>query len=201
MRRCARIATGVGLLCAWLALIGPSHGAAEKKKAGRPAAAGISPALRAASLRKVSSYLEDPPSEPFAQSEALDPALKQLFRLASRQPDPPPVHIIQFGDSHTAADDFTGGVRDRLKDRFGDGGSGFSLAGHPFRGYRRFDVRGGGTPLWRSEGLRAASGDGFFGLGGVSISTAQAGQSVFIETDCSHLDVDYQIGRASCRER
>jgi lysophospholipase L1-like esterase len=102
-----------------------------------------------------------------------------------------PVHILHFGDSHTAADDWTGGLRDLFKERFGDGGSGFSLAGHPFLGYRRFDARGGGTTLWHSEGLRSGAGDGYFGLGGVSIATERAGQSVYLDAACDRLEVHY----------
>ena len=35
------------------------------------------------------------------------------------------VHIVQFGDSHTAADFFSGQLRSRLQQRFGNGGIGF----------------------------------------------------------------------------
>lgn len=35
------------------------------------------------------------------------------------------VHIVQFGDSHTAADFFSGQLRARLQQRFGNGGIGF----------------------------------------------------------------------------
>lgn len=35
------------------------------------------------------------------------------------------VHIVQLGDSHTAADFFSGQLRTRLQQRFGDGGPGF----------------------------------------------------------------------------
>ena len=84
--------------------------------------------------------------------------------------DPAPVHIVHFGDSHSAADDWTGELRRLLKEKFGDGGSGFSLAGRPFAGYHRYDVQEGGSAGWRSDGLRSASGDGFFGLGGISSS-------------------------------
>ncbi len=193
MRHCAGIATGLGLACSLFLLAASSEGATAGKKTKRPAARpvpSVSSSLRAASLRKVTSYLEDPPVQTFAQPGALAPVFEQLFRLDSPQP-PTPVHILHFGDSHTAADDFTGGVRDLLKSRFGDGGSGFSLAGHPFLGYRRFDVRGGGTSGWRSEGLRSANGDGYFGIGGVSITTQHAGQSVFIETECDYLEIHY----------
>jgi len=124
------------------------------------------------------------------QSAVLVPFFEQLFLLSSRQ-NHPPVHILHFGDSHTAADEWTGGLRDLLKERFGDGGSGFSVAGHPFPGYRRFDANGGGSAGWHADGLRSAAGDGYFGLGGVSISTVQAGQSVFIETECDSIEIDY----------
>jgi lysophospholipase L1-like esterase len=193
MRHCAGIATGLGLACILLLLAAPSEGAAAKKKTKRPPARpvpAVSASLRAASLRKVTDYLEDPPEKSFAQPGALVPVFEQLLRLNSQDPAGA-VHMIHFGDSHTAADDFTGAMRDSLKARFGDGGSGFSLAGHPFLGYRRFDVRGGGTQGWQSEGLRTGSGDGFFGLGGVSIATQHAGQSVYIETECDSLEIDY----------
>ena len=92
---------------------------------------------------------------------------------------------------HSAADEWTGDLRRLLKEKFGDGGSGFSLAGRPFAGYHRLDVQEGGSAGWRSEGLRSGAGDGFFGLGGISSSTRAAGQSVFIKTNCDRLEIDY----------
>ena len=146
--------------------------------------------MRAASAQKVDAYLERRAETPVAQPGALAPVFEQLYRL-NAGPERQPVHMIHFGDSHTAADEWTGGLRDLLKGRFGDGGSGFSLAGRPFRGYRRFDIRGGATPLWKAEGLRTGSGDGYFGLGGVSISAARAGQSVYIDTECNYLEIHF----------
>ena len=118
--------------------------AKKKKKAKRP------PLRRSAQRRerrrrqKVDGYLEDSAAKAFQQPGALVPFFEQLVRLGTAD-NKTPVHIIQFGDSHTAADEWTGGLRDQFRERFGDGGSGFSLAGHPFVGYRRFDARGGGT--------------------------------------------------------
>ena len=43
-----------------------------------------------------------------------------------------PVHIIQLGDSHTAADHITGALRARLQARFGEGGRGALPPGRPF---------------------------------------------------------------------
>ena len=177
--------------CTLLLLVTPFEGATKKKTAKRRAAPApqVSSAVRAASLRKVGDYLEESPRH-IAQPGALVPVFEQLLRLGTDQ-DKTPVHILHFGDSHTAADDWTGGLRDLFKEMFGDGGSGFSLAGHPFPGYRRFDARGGGTTGWQSQGLRSGAGDGYFGLGGVSISTERAGQSVYIDAECDFLEIEY----------
>ncbi|WP_223881485.1 SGNH/GDSL hydrolase family protein [Affinibrenneria salicis] len=48
-------------------------------------------------------------------------ALAEKLRSASQQS----IHIVQLGDSHTAADFFTGALRQQLQRRFGDGGPGF----------------------------------------------------------------------------
>jgi len=161
-----------------------------KKKTKRPAAPPVSPAARVAAERKVEDYLAASEEKPFQQPGALVPFFEQLARLATAE-EKTPVHIIQFGDSHTAADEWTGGLREQFRARFGDGGSGFSLPGHPFLGYRRFDARGGGSTGWVSEGLRAGAGDGWFGLGGISIDTRRAGQSVFLQAECDRLEIHF----------
>jgi lysophospholipase L1-like esterase len=154
--------------------------AAKKKPARRPQP----PPVSATAVRKVETYLQDSAADPFQQPAALVPFFDQLLRKK-------PVHIIHWGDSHTAADDFTGGLRNALQERFGNGGSGFSLAGHPFPGYRRFDARGGGTSLWHNEGGRTGNGDGWFGLGGIGIVADRPGQSVFLNTECERLEVHF----------
>jgi lysophospholipase L1-like esterase len=118
------------------------------------------------------------------------PFFEQLARIGESA-SPLPVHIIQFGDSHTAADEWTGSLRDQFKERFGDGGSGFSLVGSPFRGYRRFDARGGGTLGWVPNGLRTGAGDGWYGLGGVAMNTTRPGQSVFLQAECDSLEIHF----------
>ena len=162
----------------------------KKKKRSTAAVTPISAAMRAASLDKVSQYLEGSSASPIERAGALVPVFEQLYRTSTGETRTP-VHIMHFGDSHTAADEWTGGLRDHFRERFGDGGSGFSVAGHPFPGYRRFDARGGATPGWQTVGGRAAAGDGLFGLGGVSIVTWRAGQSVFLNAECDRLEVHY----------
>jgi lysophospholipase L1-like esterase len=178
---------GVGVLGL---LVSPApYFAATRKKPASPA---VSKAAQAAALKRVNAALDDPLDQPFGQAGALAPVFEQLMRMSANS-DQPPLHVIQFGDSHTAADEWTGGLRDEFQQRFGNGGSGFSLAGRPFLGYRRFDIHGGGSALWHSEGLRTGAGDGFFGLGGVSIETARAGQSVYAQAECDSLEVDYLV--------
>lgn len=190
MRRCLTSTTiGLGLLCCLVPLAFTQTSSSTKKKSTRAAPAPqITASQRAAAQHRVDRYLEESEESPFEDATALAPFFEQLFKQNST---PSPIHIIHFGDSHTAADSWTGGLRDLFKERFGDGGAGFSLAGRPFLGYRRFDVRGGGTTGWTSQGLRAATGDGYFGLGGVSIATDRALQSVYLDAECDHLEIHY----------
>jgi len=150
----------------------------------------VSAAARAKAADKVEQYLADSAATALEQPGALVPVMEEFFRLSSGQTRDP-VHVLHFGDSHTAADEWTGALRDLFQDRFGNGGSGFSLAGRPFLGYRRFDAVGGATTGWHSEGLRTGLGDGLFGLGGVSISASAPHQSVFLQTECARLEIDY----------
>src|SRR5208283_202985 len=101
----------------------------------------VSAKTRTASLQKVAFQLDERPDPVIDRPGTLVPFFERLYRLSAG--DSPSVHILHFGDSHTASDDWTGVLRDLFQNRFGNGGAGFSLAGIPFKGYRRFDVRGG----------------------------------------------------------
>jgi lysophospholipase L1-like esterase len=189
-------ALGVALVCCCLLGVAPAQtsGKSKKKSAAKkkrkPAAPAVSPATRAGALGRVDGYLADGAAKRFQQPAGLVPFFEQLVRLGGAE-NKTPVHIIHWGDSHTAADEWTGGLRDQFRERFGDGGSGFSLVGHPFLGYRRFDARGGGTTGWIPSGLRTGSGDGWFGLGGIAMSTSRAGESVFLQTECDRLEIHF----------
>src|SRR5712671_3054323 len=65
---------------------------------------------------------------------ALQPFFDQLHQLET-DPGSQLVRVIQFGDSHTAGDSFTGALRTLFQQKFGDGGAGFQFAGYPFAGY------------------------------------------------------------------
>src|SRR5690349_16056450 len=183
MRTRIPLALGLALLLCCL-LAGSPQAASVKKRsakktARRPTAPAITASMRAAALERVDRYLTDSGENPIEQPGVLLPFFEQLLRSSGE--GAAPVHIIHYGDSHTAADEWTGGLRDLFRERFGDGGSGFSLAGRPFPGYRRFDARGGATTLWQTVGGRAGNGDGYFGLGGMGIATDRMGQSVYLD--------------------
>lgn len=176
----------IALALAALWCLPASAATTKKKKASAPA---TSPQARAAAEKKVSAQLSR--SNNVENPGSLVPFYEQLYREKSGQAESS-VRIIHFGDSHTAADEWTADLRQQFQAGFGDGGPGFAVAGHPFKGYRRFDVSGSGASRgWHTGGLARAEGDGFFGLGGVSVSTELPGESVSIETECSLLEVFY----------
>jgi lysophospholipase L1-like esterase len=90
--------------------------------------------------------------------------------LATMRQEPPdrPIRILQFGDSHTAADFWSGRIRARLQARYGDGGPGCILPGKPWRGYDHAGVRILPGPDGTAQSLRSADGDGLVGLTGAS---------------------------------
>jgi hypothetical protein len=163
-----------------------------KKKPKPSSAVQITAAARAAAAGRVEQDLEASAGTALFQPGALVPVFEQLTRMSAGQ-DPRSVHMMHFGDSHTAADEWTGGLRDLFKGKFGDGGSGFSVAGRPFLGYRRFDARGGASTLWHSYGGRAGTGDGYFGLGGISIESSLRGQFVYLDAECDRLEIEYLL--------
>ena len=127
---------------------------------------------------------------PVENAAALIPFFEQLYRH-QRGKEVGPVRILHYGDSHTAADEWTGDLRTRFQEKFGDGGSGFSLAGRPYNSYRRMDVRSGSTRGWHTDGLVGRAGDGVYGLGGISLSTASAHEAVYLDANAAEYELFY----------
>ena len=114
-----------------------------------------------------------------------------FFEQISHPPQTGSLHILQFGDSHTASDDWADAMRQSFQRKFGSGGPGFTLAGHPFLGYRRFDSRGANSRSWYTDGLVGRQGDGIYGISGVSLTTTSANQTVSLSTECEQLELHY----------
>ncbi len=79
------------------------------------------------------------------------------------------VAIVQFGDSHTAGDSFTGRLRHVLQKKFGDAGRGFLLPGLPFAGYMAEDAIYGSTGAWHAENGLYRTSHGPFGMAGFRV--------------------------------
>jgi lysophospholipase L1-like esterase len=124
---------------------------------------------------------------------ALRPFFDQLRQLEA-DPKAQLVRVIQFGDSHTAGDSFTGALRTLFQQKFGDGGAGFQFAGYPFAGYHIHGTRRAQSTGWMALGTHLNDiGDGMVGMGGVSLSTAAAGNWVSLDADATSLQVQYLI--------
>lgn len=127
---------------------------------------------------------------PVENASALVPFFELLYRHQKGE-IPGPVRILHYGDSHTAADEWTGDLRSRFQEKFGDGGSGYSFAGRPWNGYRRLDVRTGSTRGWHTDGLVGRTGDGVYGLGGVSMTTQSPREAVYLQADGQEFELFY----------
>jgi hypothetical protein len=101
------------------------------KKKKRAAAAPVTPAMRQAARTEIEAKIAA------VKTGIENPGALTSFFASLQAGDP--VHILQFGDSHTASDDWANAIRIAAQAKYGDGGPGFVQAGHPYRGYRRFD--------------------------------------------------------------
>jgi lysophospholipase L1-like esterase len=114
--------------------------------------------------------------------------------------------ILQFGASHTAADLMTGYLRDRLQERFGNGGHGFFMPARPWRTYRHEGITFKNPKKkknrWKSEYVRWKKDnrkDGYYGLAGMVVSATHKKQwqkfGLRDGTTASHLEIWYQKQR------
>jgi lysophospholipase L1-like esterase len=166
----------------------------------------LDPAHKAALIEAISAQLKDPPAKAIAYGTALDGFYAQLASheaaLKDAEPQTNTLRVMQFGDSHTAADMFTGEARRVFQEQFGNGGIGYSYAGHPFAGYRILGSERSQTAGWKTQGNKFLQlGNGETGLGGISISTERAGERVTLDAPCAALELQYlqQPGGGSVR--
>jgi len=158
----------------------------------------VSPAVRENAVERVEANLTASATSPFLYPSQLHRFFKALATEQNEHDVAAPgtaesiVRILQFGDSHTAADIFTGAMRAHIQQQFGDGGLGFQFPGHPFAGYHLAGSLRSQSAGWLTEGNRfTALGDGDLGLGGISIATEQPGQAITLETTCTTLQLHF----------
>jgi lysophospholipase L1-like esterase len=103
------------------------------------------------------------------------PALWQSLRDLEDKKRQEPIRIIQLGDSHTAGDYFTGQLRQRLQNQFGNAGIGWLTPGY-ITNQRSHQVLLRGTGSWKLSDAKQGKHSGVFPVGGfINIS---AGNSI-----------------------
>lgn len=90
----------------------------------------------------------------------------QRLRDHARGAGPEKLVVLQLGDSHSANDNFSGYLRARFQERFGDGGRGMVAAGVPYRFFQPFLVKATQTKGWTVRSARNKDDPGPFGLTG-----------------------------------
>ncbi|MBI5282987.1 MAG: hypothetical protein HY858_14980 [Candidatus Solibacter usitatus] len=160
--------------------------------AKRPAAKKAAPVQRVSPEQRaaVQAQMTDAVDLGIQNAAAMVPFYEMLYRR-QQQGGTEPLRVLQFGDSHSASDDWPGELRLRFQQKFGDGGAGFVQAGRPFAGFRRLEAKGTMSRGWKAEGLLAREGDGLYGLGGVSVATQHAGETVTLEAEGETLEIYY----------
>src|SRR5688572_15298681 len=159
---------------------------APRKRVGKVSQSAVK--TRAQAAAEIAQTLEQP-NTAIEGATALAPFFEVLRGLHPEKRSV--VRILHYGDSHTAADEWTGTLRGLFQAQFGDAGAGFSHAGRPWNTYRRMDVRSRASKRWHSEGLAGRSGDGRYGLSGVAITAQRAGEWISLEADCSEAELWY----------
>ena len=92
------------------------------------------------------------------------------------------VTILQLGDSHTAADFFTGRVRERLQQAFGTGGDAYIVPGRPHIGVRSALFESDATDGWTYEALQKSDAHRRFFLSGFNAIARRAGAALSLRS-------------------
>lgn len=157
-----------------------------RKKRARVPVVHVSPVARSTALLAISERT----SRPMRVLEGAG-ALVPFFEQLSHPPETGSLHILQYGDSHTASDDWADQMRQDFQAKFGAGGPGYTLPGHPFLGYRRFDSHGSNSRGWYTGGIVTRKDDGIDGLSGISLTAQSAGETVTLTVECRQLELHY----------
>jgi lysophospholipase L1-like esterase len=178
----------VVIFAAWVALAPAATPTKKKhhKKHTQVAVVHVSPVVRSTALHAISERTARPASV-LEGAGALVPFFEQL----SHPPETGSLHILQYGDSHTASDDWANELRQEFQAKFGAGGPGYTLPGHPFLGYRRFDSHGSNSRGWWTSGIVTRKGDGIDGLGGISLTAQSPDETMTLTVECEQLELHF----------
>jgi lysophospholipase L1-like esterase len=117
--------------------------------------------------------IEDP------TGHALDGFYASLAKTIAKE-DGAVTRILHYGDSVITADLISGTMRRTMQAKFGDSGHGFILLANPWEWYFHNDVSHHASEGWTANRITGPlSGDGIYGLGGVSFHTKDEANAWF----------------------
>ncbi len=119
-------------------------------------------------------------------------ALEKLFQaLEGAKARKRRVRILQYGDSHTAADLVTAELRERLRKEFGNGGIGFVVPGFPYPWFSRRGAKSSGSDGWKPVGIGKnwEAGDRRCGPAGVAVETDAPNEWLRLEAPGERFEV------------
>jgi hypothetical protein len=96
---------------------------------------------------------------------------------------PPGLTILQIGDSHTAADYFTGEIRRILQERYGDGGPGYFVVGTPHIGVRHTLIKSALSAGWTYAALQKSAANTRFSLAGFSTTAMASHETIRLSAE------------------
>lgn len=126
------------------------------------------------------------PAAQTADAGDLEALAKFHARLATLEADKTGnfsrLNVLQIGDSHTAADHFSGRLRNLLQARFGNGGRGFLPPGAPHDYYRPYQVAVTQTGKWQMLSSNKPNPDNAaYGLSGLVARSTTSGDTITID--------------------
>jgi lysophospholipase L1-like esterase len=128
---------------------------------------------------------------PPAATVAVKTGTSQPKSLASRSTDAPlsdaqkqrGLVILQIGDAHTAADYFSGEVRQKLQARYGNGGVGYIDAGRPTIGVRSGTMKIAASAGWTYHAIQRSDNVAEFWLSGFNAVATASGEVLSFSSD------------------
>jgi len=101
--------------------------------------------------------------------KALEKFFEKLYLLETAKTGK--VRVVHIGDSHIQADLFTGVIRKRLQEKFGNGGLGFSFPHNLARTNGSYFIRYSSNESWNNHRITKERNGSPIGLSGISLTT------------------------------
>lgn len=115
--------------------------------------------------------------------KALDAFYTQLAKTRAKAPGAI-TRVMHYGDSVITSDYISGTMRRKMQAEYGDAGHGFLLLANPWEWYFHNDVGHGASDGWRSSRIVGPlTGDGMYGLGGVTFTGSPGATAWFSTSD------------------